>query len=60
MASQCIVKRKQVECFCCAAGTVEFVAKLPGSGYCVVNDDVLATTYRQCAKLKYKNDSYEG
>ena len=35
------VKRKQVGCLCCAAGDVEFVAKLPRTGYCVINGDVI-------------------
>ena len=34
-----LVKRKQVGCLCCAAGNVEFVAKLPRTGYCVTNRD---------------------
>ena len=35
------VKRKQVGCLCCAAGDVEFVAKLPRTGFCVTNCDVI-------------------
>ena len=35
------VKRKQVGCLCCAAGNIEFVAKLPRTGYCVTNRDVI-------------------
>lgn len=37
------VKQKQVGCLriCCAAGNVEFVAKLPHTGYCVTNQDVI-------------------
>ena len=35
------VKRKQVGCLFCAAGDVEFVAKLPRTGYCVTNGDVI-------------------
>ena len=38
------VKRKQVGCLCCAAGDVEFVAKLPHTGYCVTNGDVIPLT----------------
>ena len=38
------VKRKQVGCLCCAAGGVEFVAKLPCTGYCVTNGDVIPLT----------------
>ena len=38
------VKRKQVGCLCCAAGDVEFVAKLPRTGYCVTNRDVIPLT----------------
>ena len=36
-----LVKRKQVGCLCCAAGIVEFVAKLPHTGFCVTNRDVI-------------------
>ena len=36
-----LVKRKQVGCLCCAAGNVEFVAKLPRTGYCVTNLDTI-------------------
>ena len=35
------VKRKQVGCLCCAAGDVEFIAKLPRTGFCVTNGDVI-------------------
>ena len=35
------VKQKQVGCLCCAAGNVEFVAKLPRTGFCVTNRDVI-------------------
>ena len=35
------VKRKQVGCLCCAAGDVEFVVKLPRTGYCVTNRDII-------------------
>ena len=35
------VKRKQVGCLCCAAGDVEFVVKLPRTGYCVINRDII-------------------
>ena len=38
------VKRKQVGCLCCAAGNVEFVAKLPRTGFCVTNRDVIPLT----------------
>ena len=38
------VKRKEVGCLCCTAGDVEFVAKLPRSGYCVTNQDVIPLT----------------
>ena len=38
------VKRKQVGCLCCAAGNVEFVAKLPRTGFCVTNGDVIPLT----------------
>ena len=38
------VKQKEVGCLCCAAGNVEFVAKLPRSGYCVTNQDVIPLT----------------
>ena len=38
------VKRKQVGCLCCAAGDVEFIAKLPRTGYCVTNGDVIPLT----------------
>ena len=38
------VKRKQVGCLCCAAGDVEFVAKLPRTGYCITNGDVIPLT----------------
>ena len=40
------VKRKQVGCLCCAAGDVEFVAKLPRTGFCVTksNGDVIPLT----------------
>ena len=37
-----LVKRKQVGFLCCAAGDIEFVAKLPRTGYDVTNDDVLS------------------
>ena len=36
-----LVKRKQVGCLCCAAGDIEFVTKLPRTGYCVTNRDVI-------------------
>ena len=36
-----VVKRKQLGCLCCAAGTVEFVAKLPRTGYCITNRDTI-------------------
>ena len=36
-----LVKQKQVGCLCCAAGNVEFVAKLPRTGFCVTNRDVI-------------------
>ena len=36
-----VTKRKQVGCLCCAAGNVEFVAKLPRTGYCVTNRDTI-------------------
>ena len=36
-----VVKRKQLGCRCCAAGNVEFVAKLPRTGYCVTNRDTI-------------------
>ena len=39
-----LVKRKQVGCLCCAAGNVEFVAKLPRTGFCVTNRDVIPLT----------------
>ena len=32
------VRRKEVGCLCCAAGDVEFIAKLPRTGYCVTPD----------------------
>ena len=35
------VKRKQVGGLFCTAGDVEFVAKLPRTGYCVTNGDVI-------------------
>ena len=35
------VKRKQVGYLFCASGDVEFVAKLPRTGYCVTNGDVI-------------------
>ena len=37
------MKQKQVGCLqiCCAAGNVEFVAKLPRTGYCVTNHDII-------------------
>ena len=35
------MKRKQVGCLFCAAGDVEFIAKLPRTGYCVTNGDVI-------------------
>jgi hypothetical protein len=38
------VKRKQVGCLCCAAGNVESVAKLPRTGFCVTNRDVIPLT----------------
>ena len=38
------VKRKQVGCLCCAAGNVEFVAKLPRTGFCVTNRDIIPLT----------------
>jgi hypothetical protein len=38
------VKQKQVGCLCCAAGNVEFVAKLPRTGFCVTNRDVIPLT----------------
>ena len=38
------VERKQVGCLCCAAGDVEFVAKLPRTGFCVTNGDVIPLT----------------
>ena len=38
------VKRKQVGCLCCAAGDVEFIAKLPRTGYCVTNHDIIPLT----------------
>ena len=38
------VKRKQVGCLCYAAGNVEFVAKLPRTGFCVTNGDVIPLT----------------
>ena len=31
------VKRGQVGCLCCAAGNVEFIAKVPRTGYCVAD-----------------------
>ena len=37
-----LVKRKQVGFLCCAAGDIEFIAKLPRTGYDVTNDDVLS------------------
>ena len=39
-----LVKRKEVGCLCCAAGNVEFVAKLPHTGFCVTNRDVIPLT----------------
>ena len=39
-----LVKQKQVECLCCADGDVEFVAKLPHTGYCVTNRDIVSLT----------------
>ena len=36
-----LVERKQVGCLCCAAGNVEFVAKLPRTGYCITNHDTI-------------------
>ena len=36
-----LVKRKEVGCLCCAAGNVQFVAKLPHTGFCVTNHDVI-------------------
>ena len=39
-----LVKQKQVGCLCCVAGDVEFVAKLPRTGYCVTNNDVIPLT----------------
>ena len=36
-----VVKRKQLGYLCCAAGNVEFVAKLPRTGYCVTNRDTI-------------------
>ena len=38
------VERKQVGCLCCAAGGVEFIAKLPRTGYCVTNHDIILLT----------------
>ena len=38
------VKRKQVGCLCCIAGVVAFIAKLPRTGYCVTNGDVIPLT----------------
>lgn len=38
------VKRKQVGCLCCAAGDIEFVVKLPRTGYCVTNHDTIPLT----------------
>ena len=38
------VKQKQVGCLCCVAGDVEFVAKLPRTGYCVRDNDVIPLT----------------
>jgi hypothetical protein len=38
------VKRKQVGCLCCAAGNVEFVVKLPRTGFCVTNHDIIPLT----------------
>ena len=35
------VKQKQVGCLCCAAGDVEFVTKLPRTGYSVRNGDII-------------------
>ena len=38
------VKQMQVGCLCCVAGDVEFVVKLPRTGYCVTNSDVIPLT----------------
>ena len=38
------VKRKQVGCLCRAAGDVEFIVKLPCTGYCVTNRDLIPLT----------------
>lgn len=38
------VKRKRVGFLCCASGDVEFIAKLPRTGYCVTNRDVIPLT----------------
>ena len=39
------MNRKEVGYLCCAAGKVEFVAKLPRTGYnCATNDDVIPLT----------------
>ena len=39
-----IVKQKQVGCLCYATGSVEFVAKLPRTAYCVANHDIISLT----------------
>ena len=39
-----LVKRKEVGCLCCAAGNVEFVAKLPHTRFSVTNRDMIPLT----------------